>query len=274
MRRAPDPEPAVRTARPPGSSIPRTARSAPSPGGRGRSGPPASSGPRRPREQTTLTMPVSSSRFKKTAPWALSGCWRWVTTPPTVIRSPAGRPHQGGGGEHAAPVQPAPGQLHGGHLGGHSERPQGVGHLLPIGGGGEGRWVGSGDHTGEAVGRGLGRGPRPPHPGPAGDRADPVPGGPAGQAVEGPGGGQRLQLGPGHPGPAHQVLHGGPRASLLDPGRRLLAHPPHRGAAGAASAGPGLCSPPAFSPSSPPLSGRPLPLSGRPVRARPRLHPG
>ena len=48
---------------------------------------------------------------------------------------------------------------------------------------------------------------------------------PAGQAVEGPGRGQRLQLGPGHPGPAHQVLHARttgvpPRSGRPSPRRR------------------------------------------------------
>ena len=43
-------------------------------------------GPQRahaPLEKITLTCPLSSSRLTKTAPFAVSGCWRCVTTPAT-----------------------------------------------------------------------------------------------------------------------------------------------------------------------------------------------
>ena len=43
-----------------------------------------------PTEQITLTRPVSSSRLTKVIPRAVSGRWRWVTTPATVHPGPVG----------------------------------------------------------------------------------------------------------------------------------------------------------------------------------------
>ena len=61
----------------------------------------------------TLTIPVSSSRLRNTVPLALSGRWRWVTTPPDehpAVGLGAGQPP---GGDHPQGVEPGPGQLHG-----------------------------------------------------------------------------------------------------------------------------------------------------------------
>jgi hypothetical protein len=35
-----------------------------------------------------LAIPVSSSRLRNTTPRAVPGCWRWVTSPPTVTTAP------------------------------------------------------------------------------------------------------------------------------------------------------------------------------------------
>ncbi len=41
-----------------------------------------------PGEHTTLTIPLSSSRFRKVTPPAVAGRCRWVTAPPTSTRVP------------------------------------------------------------------------------------------------------------------------------------------------------------------------------------------
>ena len=224
----------ARTARPRGSSSPRTARSDPAPAAPGDDRATGFHRTQAPREHTTLTMPVSSSRFKNTAPWALSGCWRWVTTPPTSDPVP-GRPRpQGGGREHPASAQPAAGQLHGRRVRRHPERPQVVGHLLPPGGAGSGG--GSDPVTTPGAGpRWPGRRRPRPTPGTVGSAPAGRPGlrgrrvpRPSDETVEGPGRGQGLQLDPGDTGPAHQVLHARPRAPLGDPRRRLLPDAAHR----------------------------------------------
>ena len=184
-----------------------------------------------------LTMPVSSSRFKNTAPCALSGCWRWVTTPPTMIRSPLGLARRAAAGStprrssrpRASSMAVVSGAIPSDHRSSATSS-----HRVGRGSGGGSdpvttpgsrsavAWEAApAPHTRDRRSRARDR-PATLRPG-AGARAAP------GRTVEGPGGGQGLQLGPGDTGPAHQVLHARPRPPLLDPGRRLLPDAAHRG---------------------------------------------
>ena len=116
-----------------------------------------------PREQTTLTMPGLVLEVEEHGPPGALGLL--TVGDDAADGDPVAGRHrgQGDGGEHPATVQRLAGQLHGRGARGHAERPQVVGHRLPRGGRGQRWWVGSGDHPGEPVRGGLGRGPGRPH---------------------------------------------------------------------------------------------------------------
>ena len=67
-----------------------------------RSARPCGSASTPPAVQITLMRPVSSSRLRNTTPLAVSGCWRWVTTPATSTTDRSGRVAQRLGGDDAA----------------------------------------------------------------------------------------------------------------------------------------------------------------------------
>ena len=129
------------------------------------------------------------------------------------------------------PVQFGARQLHRRAPRGEAEGPQVVGDGIERGRLGEHRRLGPHHDPGQAVGGPLGRGTGSPQQAAPGGRPRAVclqRIGTGGVEIECAGGGQRLELRTGHPGPAHQVLLAVPRAAGGDPLGHRVAQAPHR----------------------------------------------